>query len=80
MLNQNDEQRIKQIIRDEVPSIIERAIDRVEVKIDKVLMIVTRTDQELTLVKKRVENLEKRTTKIEKKVGIKPPVSSTVFA
>lgn len=72
MLTNSDKDDIRDLIREE--------LDRVENKIDKVLSIVTRTDQEHQLTQAKVNKLEKRTTKIEKKVGIKPPASTTVFA
>jgi len=42
MLTYNDEQRVRQIIKDEVPGIVKKEVDRIEVKIDKVLKIVTK--------------------------------------
>lgn len=70
----------KVIIEEIVERIVNKRVDRVENKIDKVLSIVTRTDQEHQLTQAKVNKLEKRTTKIEKKVGIKTPTSTTVFA
>ncbi|MBP9702733.1 hypothetical protein KBD69_03530 [Candidatus Woesebacteria bacterium] len=72
MLTNSDKDDIRDLIREE--------LDRVENKIDKVLSIVTRTDQEHQITQAKVNKLEKRTTNIEKKVGIKPPASTTVFA
>lgn len=79
MLTYNDEQRVRQIIKDEVPDIVNKAMDRIEIKIDKVLKIVTRTDQEHKLTQAKLNKLEKRTVKIEKKLKIKPPSESVIF-
>lgn len=70
----------KVIIEEIVERIVNKRVDRVENKIDKVLKIVTRTDQELTLTKAKVDNHEKRLTKVEKKLNIKSPTNSSVFA
>lgn len=70
----------KVVVEEIVERVVNKRVDRVENKIDKVLSIVTRTDQEHQLTQAKVNKLEKRTTKIEKKVGIKPPASTTVFA
>ncbi len=72
MLNDSDKQTIREIFREEN--------DRVENKIDKVLKIVTRSDQESKITKAKVNKHEKRLVKIEKKLKIKSPSSSSIFA
>lgn len=72
MLTDNDKQTIREIFREEG--------DRVEVKIDKVLSIVTRTDQEHFLTQAKVTHLEKRVRTIEHKLNITSPSGSVVFA
>lgn len=80
MLTYADEQRVRQIIKDEVPDIVNKAIDRVEIKIDKVLQIVTRNDKEHKLTQAKLNNLEKRMKKVETKLKIKSPDTTSVFA
>ncbi len=72
MLTDADKQTIREIFRDEV--------DRVENKIDRVLVIVTRTDKEHVLTQKKVDLHHKRLVKIEKLLNIKSPSDSIVFA
>ena len=71
MLTDGDKQTIREIFREEV--------DRVENKIDKVLVIVTRSDQEHVVTKGRVNKLHVRMNRVEKKLGIKSGSSSAVF-
>jgi len=79
MLTYNDEQRVRQIIKDEVPAIVDKAVDRIEIKIDRVLKIVTRTDQEHKLTQAKLNKLEKRMVKVEKKLKIPSPSESVIF-
>lgn len=72
MLTDGDKQTIREIVREEN--------DRVEVKIDQVLSIVTRTDQEHVLTQVKVTQLEKRLKTVESKLNIKSPSGSVVFA
>ncbi len=76
MLSDHD----KVILEEIVERIVDKRIDRVENKIDKVLKIVTRSDQEHTLTKTKVTKLEQRVKKIEGKLKIKSPTSMSVVA
>jgi len=76
MLSQHDQVIIEGI----VDRVVTKRIDRVEIKIDKVLKIVTRTDQEHKLTQTKVNKLEKRTAKIERKLKMPPPSTSVIFA
>ncbi len=67
------------ILEEIVDRIVTKRVDRVENKIDKVLKIVTRSDQEHALTKVKVNNLEKRTKKIEKKLKVTSPSESVIF-
>lgn len=62
MLTDDDKQTIREIFQEEV--------DRVENKIDRVLVIVTRTDKEHVITQRKVEQHHKRLVKIEKKLRI----------
>lgn len=70
----------KVILEQIVDKIVTARVDRVENKIDKVLKIVTRTDQEHILTKTKVTKLEKRVSKVESNLKIKQPASASVFA
>ncbi|EKD80184.1 MAG: hypothetical protein ACD_40C00186G0008 [uncultured bacterium] len=70
----------KVIIEEIVDRITTKRVDRVETKIDKVLKIVTRTDQEHVLTKVKVTKLEKRTRKVENLLKIPSPSESVIFA
>lgn len=72
MLTDADKQTIQEIF--------DKRIDRVEIKIDKVLKIVTRSDQEHVLTKAKVTKLEKRTAKIERKLKMPSASTSVIFA
>jgi len=75
MLSDHD----KLIIEEIVERVVDKRVDRVENKIDKVLKIVTSSNQEHAITKAKVNKLEKRTTKIEKKLKIKSPSESVIF-
>ncbi|MFH1244400.1 MAG: hypothetical protein V1487_02400 [bacterium] len=72
MLTNDDKLTIQEIFKEEV--------DRIEIKIDRVLKIVTRSDQEHTLTKTKVNQHDKRLRKIEKKLKIASPATTSVFA
>lgn len=72
MLTDSDKLTIRDIVREEN--------DHLEVKIDKILKIVTSSNQEHTITKAKVKKLEIRVTKIEKKVKIKSPSESVIFS
>jgi polyhydroxyalkanoate synthesis regulator phasin len=76
MLSDHDQLIIERIVN----KVFERRVDPVEVKIDKVLKIATRSDSEHTITKNKVNHLEKRVKKIETKLKIKSPVSTSVLA
>lgn len=73
MLTHSDEQRVRQIINDEVPDIVKKELDRIEVKIDRVLKIVTDDHKEQTVIKARINAHHKRLVKVEQKLKIKSP-------
>lgn len=79
MLTYDDKQEVRKIVQEELEPINQK-IDRIENNIDKVLKIVTRTDQEHELTKAKVNKHEKRLVKIEKKVSLKSPSESAIFA
>lgn len=66
--------------KQDIQDIFTKQVDRVENKIDKVLKIVTRSDQEHVLTKAKVTKLEKRTAKIERKLKMPSPSTSVIFA
>ncbi len=80
MLSDYDKVVIEEIVLKVVEKNVDNRFDRVENKIDKVLSIVTRTNQELVITKTRVNNLEKRMKKVETKLKIKSPISTSVIA
>jgi len=80
MLSDHDKVIIEEIVTKVVEKVVDNRIDRVENKIDKVLKIVTRSDQEHVLTKAKVTKLEKRTAKIERKLKIPSPSTSVIFA
>lgn len=57
-----------------------KRLDRIEINTDKILKIVTRTDQEHTLTQAKVTKHDKRLRKIETVLEIKSPSESVVFA
>lgn len=63
MLSDHDKIVIEEIVVRVVDKIVDNRVNRVENKIDKVLKIVTRSDQEHTLTKTKVNHLEKRMKK-----------------
>lgn len=65
----------KVIIEEIVERIVTKHVDHVENKIDKVLKIVTRTDQEHTLTQAKVDKHETRLRRVEKKLKITPSTS-----
>lgn len=76
MLSDFDKIEIETIVE----KVVDKRVNRVEDKIDKVLKIVTRIDHEHTLTQARVNKHEKRLVKIEKKIHLKSPSESVVFA
>lgn len=79
MLTYQDEKRVREIVREETND-IRHTVNSTAIDVDKVLQIVTRIDQEHTLTQAKVTQHEKRITKIEKKIKLKSPASSSVFA
>lgn len=71
MLTDADKLTIRDIVREEN--------DHLEVKIDKILKIVTSSNQEHTITKAKVNKLEKRMRKVEKKLKIPTPSESAIF-
>lgn len=70
----------KIIIKEIVERIVDKRVDRVENKIDKILKIVTSSNQEHSITKVKVNSLEKRMSKAERKLLISPPETSSVFS
>lgn len=80
MLTYQDEQRVRKIIKEEFANPMNKRLDRIEINTDKILKIVTRTDQEHVLTQTKVNQHAKRLLKIETKLKIKSPSESLVFA
>lgn len=80
MLSDHDKVIIEEIVTRVVEKTVDNRVDRVENKIDKVLKIVTRSDQEHALTKTKVNKLEKRMKKVETKLKIKSPATTSVYA
>lgn len=66
--------------KQDIEDIITRRVDRVENKIDKILKIVTRNDQEHTVTKVKVDKHDKRLRKVEKILKIPSPSESVIFS
>lgn len=79
MLSDHDKVIIEEIVTRVVERTVDNRVDRVENKIDKVLKIVSSSNQEHTLTKIKVNNLEKRVKKVEVKLKIKSPTSTSVL-
>lgn len=79
MLTYQDEQRVREIIKDEL-SDIKTTTNKTSDNVDKILSIVTRVDQEHTLTQAKVNEHSKRLLKIESKLKIKSPSGSVIFA
>lgn len=79
MLTYADEQSIKKILEERIKP-LDKKIDRIENNVDKILKIVTRSDQEHTLTKTKVNHLEKRMKRVETKLKIKSPTTTSVLA
>ena len=79
MLTYADEQSIKKILEERIKP-LDKKIDRIENNVDKILKIVTRSDQEHTLTKTKVNHLEKRMKRVETKLKIKSPATTSVLA
>lgn len=69
----------KLIIEDIVERVVDKRVDRVENKIDKVLKIVTTSNQEHTLTKSKVNQHDKRLRKVEKILKLPSPSESVIF-
>lgn len=79
MLDYQDEQRVREIVREETADILS-TVNRTADNVDKILKIVTSSNQELTITKARVDKHDKRLRKVESKLKIKSPSASAVFA
>lgn len=80
MLSDYDKVIIEEIVTKVVEKIVDKRVDRVENKVDKVLKIVISSNQEHVLAKTKVNKLEKRMKKVESKLKIKSPDTTSVFA
>lgn len=79
MLSDHDKVIIEEIVTRTVDKIVDNRVDRVENKIDTILKIVTTSNQEHIWTKAKVNKLEKRMLKVEKKLKIKSPTESIIF-
>lgn len=73
MLTYQDEKRVREILKEEVPDILKTELLQLDKKLDKVLKIVTKTQQELVITQKVVKQHDKRINKVEKKLEIPSP-------
>ena len=79
MLTFQEEQRVRKLIHEETDD-IRKTVNSTAVNVDKILKIVTTSNQEHVLTKTKVSKLEKRMVKVEGKINIKSPSTSTVFS
>lgn len=79
MFTYDDTKQVRTIVQEELAP-IKKQLDKLENNVDKVLKIVTRTDQEHVLTQAKVTKLKKRTRKIEGKLKIASPATTSVFA
>jgi hypothetical protein len=73
MLNYQDEQTIKRIVQDVVHDEVKKQLSPHDIKIDKILKIVTDDRKEQVVIKSRVSTHHKRLIKIERKLKISSP-------
>lgn len=79
MLSDHDKVIIEEIVTRVVDKIVDNRVDRVENKIDKVLKIVTSSNQEHAITKVKVNKLDKRMRKVEKILKIPSSSESVIF-
>ncbi len=79
MLTYQDEKRVREIVREEIAPVV-KTTNITAINVDKILKIVTSSNQEHVLTKAKVTKLEKRTAKIERKLKIYSPSTSVIFA
>jgi hypothetical protein len=73
MLDYQDEQTIKRIVQDVVHAEVKKQLEPHDIKIDKILKIVTDDRKEQAVIKTRVSTHHKRLVKIEHKLNIVSP-------
>lgn len=73
MLNYHDEQTIKRIVQEVVHTEVKKQLEPHDIKIDKILKIVTDDRKEQVVIKARVSTHHKRLVKIERKLKIVSP-------
>ncbi|MFZ2199256.1 MAG: hypothetical protein WAV40_00505 [Microgenomates group bacterium] len=73
MLNYQDEQTIKRIVQEVVHAEVKKQLNPHDIKIDKILKIVTDDRKEQVVIKTRVTTHHKRLVKIEHKLKIVSP-------
>ena len=73
MLNYQDEQTIKRIVQEVVHTEDKKQLTPHDIKIDKILKIVTDDRKEQVVIKARVATHHKRLVKIERKLKITSP-------
>ena len=73
MLNYHDEQTIKRIVQEVVHTEVKKQLEPHDIKIDKILKIVTDDRKEQVVIKARVTTHHKRLVKIERKLKIVSP-------
>ncbi len=79
MLSDHDKVVLEEIVTRVVDKIVNKRVDRVENKVDKVLKIVTTSNQEHAITKSKVDKHEKRLKKVETKLKINLPSESVIF-
>ncbi len=73
MLNYQDEQTIKRIVKEVVHAEVKKQLDPHDIKIDKILKIVSDDRKEQVVIKARVSIHHKRLVKVERKLNIVSP-------
>ncbi|PIS18034.1 hypothetical protein COW38_03140 [Candidatus Collierbacteria bacterium CG17_big_fil_post_rev_8_21_14_2_50_45_7] len=78
MLNYQDEQTIKRIVQDVVHDEVKKQLEPHDIKIDKILKIVSDDRKEQVVIKARVTTHHKRLVKIERKLKITSPAEVAI--
>lgn len=78
MLNYQDEQTIKRIVQEVVHAEVKKQLNHHDIKIDKILKIVTDDRKEQVVIKARVAIHHKRLVKVERKLKIVSPLEVAI--
>lgn len=78
MLNYQDEQTIKRIVQEVVHTEVKKQLNPHDIKIDRILKIVTDDRKEQVVIKARVSAHHKRLVKIERKLKIVSPLEVAI--